>query len=121
MKLFSFYNSSGDFKVNAMDEEELRKSVRRQKFEKQGLSLATSQSGTNTGTGTSEDEDDASTPSGDNAERSLASTLGESAEIPPLQPSSSFILAALEGAPGLDRNDRSNIFVFHSFSSNQKF
>lgn len=95
-----------------MDEEELRKSVRRQKFEKQGLGLATSQSGTNTGTGTSDDEDDASTPSGDNAERSLASTLGESAELPPLQPSSSFILAALEGAPGLDRNDRSNFFFF---------
>lgn len=98
-----------------MDEEELRKSVRRQKFEKQGLSLAASQSGTNTGTGTSDDEDDASTPSGDNAERSLASTLGESAELPPLQPSSSFILAALEGAPGLDRNDRSNFFYFYSF------
>lgn len=91
-----------------MDEEELRKSVRRQKFEKQGLSLATSQSGTNTGTGTSDDEDDASTPSGDNAERSLASTLGESAELPPLQPSSSFLLQALDGPGGLgDRNDRS--------------
>lgn len=101
---------SGDFKVNAMNEEELRKSVRRQKFEKQGLSLATSPSGTNTGTGTSDDEDDASTPSGDNAERSLASTLGGSTENIPLQQSSSFLQAALDG-PGSfsDRSDRSMI------------
>lgn len=99
-----------------MDEEELRKSVRRQKFEKQGLSLATSQSGTNTGTGTSDDEDDASTPSGDNAERSLASTLdgqyldGSNENIVPLQPSSSFLQAALDGPGSLsDRGDRSKL------------
>ncbi|XP_031618833.1 uncharacterized protein LOC116337970 isoform X3 [Contarinia nasturtii] len=103
---------TGDFKVNAMNEEELRKSVRRQKFEKQGLSLTTSQSGTNTGTGTSDDEDDASTPSGDNAERSLASTLdgqylGGSNENIPLQQSSSFLQAALDGPGSLsDRGDR---------------
>lgn len=101
-----------------MNEEELRKSVRRQKFEKQGLSLATSPSGTNTGTGTSDDEDDASTPSGDNAERSLASTLGGSTEnIAPLQPSSSFLQAALDGPGSLsDRNDRGkhlNPFISH--------
>lgn len=94
-----------------MNEEELRKSVRRQKFEKQGLSLPMSQSGqsgTNTGTGTSDDEDDASTPSGDNGERSLASTLGGSTENIPLQPSSSFLLAALDGPGSLsDRGDRS--------------
>lgn len=96
-----------------MNEEELRKSVRRQKFEKQGLSLATSQSGTNTGTGTSDDEDDASTPSGDNAERSLASTLGGSNENIPLQTSSSFLQAALDGPGSLsDRGDRSELTPF---------
>lgn len=111
-----FYCFSGDFKVNAMNEEELRKSVRRQKFEKQGLSLATSQSGTNTGTGTSDDEDDASTPSGDNAERSLASTLGGSNENIPLQPSSSFLQAALDGPGSLsDRGDRSKLISFTEF------
>lgn len=96
-----------DFKVNAMDEEELRKSVRRQKFEKQGLTLPTSQSGTNTGTGTSDDEED-STPSGDLAERSLASTLAESTEqLAPLQ-SSTFLQAALDGPGGFpERGDRS--------------
>lgn len=89
-----------------MNEEELRKSVRRQKFEKQGLSLTASQSGTNTGTGTSDDEDDASTPSGDNAERSLASTLGGSTENIPA--STSFLQAALDGPGSLsDRGDRS--------------
>lgn len=95
-----------------MNEEELRKSVRRQKFAKQGLSLTTSQSGTNTGTGTgtSDDEDDASTPS-ENAERSLASTLGGSTEHIPLQPSSSFLQAALDGPGSLsDRGDRSTFF-----------
>lgn len=96
-----------------MNEEELRKSVRRQKFEKQGLSLTTSQSGTNTGTGTSDDEDDASTPSGDNAERSLASTLGGSNENIPLQTSSSFLQAALDGPGSLsDRGDRSKLTPF---------
>lgn len=91
-----------------MDEEELRKSVRRQKFEKQGLTLPTTQSGTNTGTGTSDDEED-STPSGDNAERSLASTLAESTEqLAPLQSQTSFLQAALDGPGGfLDRGDRS--------------
>lgn len=103
---------SSDFKVNAMNEEELRKSVRRQKFEKQGLTLPTSQSGTNTGTGTSDDEDD-STPSGDNAERSLASTLGGSSEhLAPLQASSTFLQLALDGPGSLsDRGDRSNYFI----------
>lgn len=105
-----------------MNEEELRKSVRRQKFEKQGLQLATSPSGTNTGTGTSDDEDDASTPSGDNAERSLASTLGGSTENIPLQTSSSFLQAALDGPGSLsDRGDRSKhknsslSFLFNAF------
>lgn len=37
-----------DFKVNAMNEEELRKSVRRQKFERQGLSLPTATTPTGT-------------------------------------------------------------------------
>lgn len=98
-----------------MDQEELRKSVRRQKFEKQGLTLATSPSGTNTGTGTSDDEDDASTPSGDNAERSLASTLGGSNEnIAPLQTSSSFLQQALDGPGGFgDRSDRSKSHENH--------
>lgn len=93
-----------------MPEEELRKSVRRQKFEKQGLTLPTSQSApsTGTGTGTSDDEDEASTPSGDNAERSLASTLGGSSESIPQ--SSTFLQMALDGPGSLsDRGDRSKI------------
>lgn len=109
--LFGFYHPFSDFKVNAMDEEELRKSVRRQKFEKQGLTLPTTQSApsTGTGTGTSDDEDEASTPSGDNAERSLASTLGGSSESIP-QASSTFLQAALDGPGSLsDRGDRSTI------------
>lgn len=97
-----------------MNEEELRKSVRRQKFERQGLSFATPLStapSTGTGTGTSDDEDDGSTPSGDNAERSLASTLGGSSESIPQQASSSFLQAALDGPGSLsDRGERS---IFH--------
>lgn len=90
-----------------MNEEELRTSVGRQKCEKQGLSLATSPSGTNIGTGTSDDEDDASTPSGDNAERSLSLTLGGNTENIPLQTSSSFLQAALDGPGSLsDHGDR---------------
>ncbi|KAI8124958.1 WD repeat-containing protein 62 [Lucilia cuprina] len=72
-----------DFKVTAMNEEELRKSVRRQKFEKAGLTLSGNGShtaSTGTGTGTSDTEDEGSTPSADNADRSLASTLGGSSE-----------------------------------------
>lgn len=101
-----------------MNEEELRKSVRRQKFERQGLQLVStplSQSGpsTGTGTGTSDDEDDGSTPSGDNADRSLASTLGGSTESIPQQiSSSSFLQAALDGPGSLsDRSDRSKKFI----------
>lgn len=96
-----------------MDEEELRKSVRRQKFEKQGLTLPTSQSGTNTGTGTSDDEED-STPSADLAERSLVTTLAESTEqLAPLQSQSSFLQAALDGPGGFpERNDRSMYTAF---------
>lgn len=109
--IFYFLNRP-DFKVNAMDEDELRKSVRRQKFEKQGLTLPTSQSGTNTGTGTSDDEED-STPSADLAERSLASTLAESTEqLAPLQSQSSFMQAALDGPGGFpERNDRSKCIL----------
>lgn len=96
-----------DFKVTAMNEEELRKSVRRQKFEKSGLQLATVASGngsthtasTGTGTGTSDTEDEGSTPSAENAERSLASTLGGSSENLP-QTSNSFLHAALPEGPG---------------------
>lgn len=94
--------------MNAMNEEELRKSVRRQKFEKQGLSLNITQGVTGAGTGTSDDEDDASTPSGDNAEQSLASTLGGSSENIPFQTSLTFLQAALDGPESLsDRGDRS--------------
>lgn len=58
---------------------------------------------------TTDDEDEGSTPSGDNAERSLASTLGGSSESIPQQSSSSFLQAALDG-PGVlsDRGERSN-------------
>lgn len=94
-----------------MNEDELRKSVRRQKFERQGLSLPTASTPT-TGTGTTDDEDEGSTPSGDNAERSLASTLGGSSESIPQQSSSSFLQAALDG-PGVlsDRGERSERFL----------
>lgn len=85
-----------------MKEDELRKSIRRQKLEKQGLSVSQiiTATATGTGTGTSDDEDDASTPSGDNAERSLASTLGGSSESIPHP--STFLQVALDG-PGSDR------------------
>ncbi|XP_013102942.1 mitogen-activated protein kinase-binding protein 1 isoform X6 [Stomoxys calcitrans] len=102
-----FYNNISpstptDFKVNAMNEEELRKSVRRQKFEKAGLTLSGNGShtaSTGTGTGTSDTEDEGSTPSAENADRSLASTLGGSSESIP-QTSSSFLQAALPDGPG---------------------
>lgn len=100
-----------DFKVNAMNEDELRKSVRRQKFEKLGLALKASEQSapsTGTGTGTSDTEDEGSTPSGENADRSLASTLGGSSESIPQQASSSFLQAALDGPGSLsDRSDKS--------------
>ncbi|KAL7740621.1 hypothetical protein ACLKA6_009502 [Drosophila palustris] len=106
-----FYNNLApstptDFKVTAMNEEELRKSVRRQKFEKSGLQLSTPSgngsshtASTGTGTGTSDTEDEGSTPSAENAERSLASTLGGSTENLP-QSSNSFLHAALPEGPG---------------------
>lgn len=97
----SFVNCS-DFKVNEMKEDELRKSIRRQKLEKQGLSVSQIITATaSAGTGTSDDEDDASTPSGDNAERSLASTLGGSSESIPHP--STFLQVALDG-PDLGRD-----------------
>ncbi|KAH8403058.1 hypothetical protein KR222_003763, partial [Zaprionus bogoriensis] len=107
-----FYNNMApstptDFKVTAMNEEELRKSVRRQKFEKSGLQLPTASgngsshtASTGTGTGTSDTEDEGSTPSAENAERSLASTLGGSSENLP-QSSNSFLHAALPEGPGM--------------------
>ncbi|KAH8412340.1 hypothetical protein KR009_001384 [Drosophila setifemur] len=109
-----FYNNLApstptDFKVTAMNEDELRKSVRRQKFEKTGLQLTNSTlsgngsshtASTGTGTGTSDTEDEGSTPSAENAERSLASTLGGSSENLP-QSSNSFLHAALPEGPGL--------------------
>lgn len=117
-----------------MKEDELRKSIRRQKLAKQvrrsicqgvnrliillltqGLSVsqilvATALPvGTGTGTGTSDDEDDnASTPSGDNAERSLASTLGGSSESIPKLSSSTFLQAALDGPGSLSDKERGN-------------
>ncbi|XP_037711242.1 mitogen-activated protein kinase-binding protein 1 isoform X12 [Drosophila subpulchrella] len=110
-----FYNNLApstptDFKVTAMNEDELRKSVRRQKFEKTGLQLTTSAlsgngsshtASTGTGTGTSDTEDEGSTPSAENAERSLASTLGGSSENLPQSSSNSFLHAALPEGPGL--------------------
>lgn len=99
-----------------MKEDELRKSMRRQKLEKQGLSVAilaqsASAASTGTGTGTSDDEDDASTPSGDNAERSLASTLGGSSESIPQHTSSTFLQAALDG-PGNHSDKERGKFEF---------
>ncbi|XP_039952737.1 uncharacterized protein LOC120769680 isoform X4 [Bactrocera tryoni] len=103
-----FYNNISpstptDFKVTAMNEDELRKSMRRQKFDKAGLTLpgngSTHTASTGTGTGTSDTEDEGSTPSAENAERSLASTLGGSSESIP-QAASSFLQAALPEGPG---------------------
>ncbi|XP_054743438.1 uncharacterized protein LOC129248047 isoform X4 [Anastrepha obliqua] len=103
-----FYNNISpgtptDFKVTAMNEDELRKSMRRQKFEKTGLTLpgngSTHTASTGTGTGTSDTEDEGSTPSAENAERSLASTLGGSSESIP-QTTSGFLQAALPEGPG---------------------
>nr|NP_001097050.1 WD repeat domain 62, isoform D [Drosophila melanogaster]ABV53599.1 WD repeat domain 62, isoform D [Drosophila melanogaster] len=108
-----FYNNLApstptDFKVTAMNEDELRKSVRRQKFEKSGLQLTPSALSGNgsshtasTGTGTSDTEDEGSTPSAENAERSLASTLGGSSENLPQSSTNSFLHAALPEGPGL--------------------
>ncbi|XP_043950237.1 mitogen-activated protein kinase-binding protein 1 isoform X9 [Drosophila biarmipes] len=110
-----FYNNMApstptDFKVTAMNEDELRKSVRRQKFEKAGLQLTPSAlsgngsshtASTGTGTGTSDTEDEGSTPSAENAERSLASTLGGSSENLPQSSSNSFLHAALPEGPGI--------------------
>lgn len=100
-----------DFKINEIDVNELRKSIRRQKLEKQGLSIAVqlqmqSAASTGTGTGTSDDEDEGSTPSGDNADRSLASTLGGSSESIPQQTSSTFLQAALDGPASLSDKER---------------
>lgn len=92
-----------DFKVTAMNEDELRKSVRRQKFEKVGLTLTGNGSSihaASTGTGTSDTEDEGSTPGTEHADRSLASTLGGSSESIP-HASSSFLQAALPDGPGM--------------------
>uniref|UniRef100_A0ABK8FRX5 MABP1/WDR62 second WD40 domain-containing protein n=1 Tax=Anopheles gambiae TaxID=7165 RepID=A0ABK8FRX5_ANOGA len=98
-----------DFKINEIDTNELRKSIRRQKLEKQGLSLAAQfqSAASGTGTGTSDDEDEGSTPSGDNADRSLASTLGGSSESIPQQTSSTFLQAVLDGPGSLSDRERS--------------
>lgn len=112
-----------------MNEDELRKSVRRQKFEKSGLQLTPSAlsgngsshtASTGTGTGTSDTEDEGSTPSAENAERSLASTLGGSSENLP-QTSNSFLHAALPEGPGLaspmERGTSSKMAFFRRFKS----
>jgi hypothetical protein len=91
-----------------MKEDELRKSIRREKLQKQGLSvsqiIAVTSSPGGGGGGTTDDEDDASTPSGDNAERSLASTLGGSSESIPHP--STFLQVALDGPGSLSDNSR---------------
>jgi hypothetical protein len=91
-----------------MKEDELRKSIRREKLQKQGLSvsqiIAVTSSPGGCGGGTTDDEDDASTPSGDNAERSLASTLGGSSESIPHP--STFLQVALDGPGSLSDNSR---------------
>lgn len=92
-----------------MNEDELRKSVRRQKFEKSticGAGVAVIGSGNglmnvaNAGIAiaTSDTEEEGSTPSADNADRSLVSTLGGSTESIP-QISNSFMQAALPDDP----------------------
>ncbi|XP_055682850.1 mitogen-activated protein kinase-binding protein 1 isoform X2 [Lutzomyia longipalpis] len=103
----------GDFKVNETNVEELRKSMRR-KTEKQRLQLSQSPSApsTGTGTGTSDEEDEASTPSGDNADRSLASTLGGSIESIPQ--ATSFLNAALDGPPSVSERGRNSLSTIHN-------
>lgn len=108
-----------------MNEEELRKSVRRQKFEKAGLTLSGNgghTASTGTGTGTSDTEDEGSTPSADNADRSLASTLGGSSESIP-QTSSSFLQAALPDSPGilLERGSTSKLTFEYNYFYLSKF
>ncbi|XP_055713007.1 uncharacterized protein LOC129807634 isoform X2 [Phlebotomus papatasi] len=102
-----------DFKVNETNVEELRKSMRR-KTEKQRLQLSQSPSApsTGTGTGTSDDEDEASTPSGDNADRSLASTLGGSIESIPQ--ATSFLNAALDGPSNGSERGRNSLSAIHN-------
>ena len=102
----TLHTTNSDFKVNEMKEDELRKSIRRQKLEKQGLSVSQiiAVTASNTGTNTSDDEDDASTPSGDNAERSLASTLGGSSESIPHP--STFLQVALDGPGSLSDHSK---------------
>ena len=102
----TLHTINSDFKVNEMKEDELRKSIRRQKLEKQGLSVSQiiAVTASNTGTNTSDDEDDASTPSGDNAERSLASTLGGSSESIPHP--STFLQVALDGPGSLSDHSK---------------
>lgn len=100
-----------EFKVNAMDEAELRKSIKRQKFEKSGLPLRASSAGT--GTGTSDTEDDASTPSAENADRSLESALGGSMEsISIQQDSSTFLQAALDGPSAFADRGSNSEYLF---------
>ncbi|XP_059616871.1 mitogen-activated protein kinase-binding protein 1 isoform X2 [Phlebotomus argentipes] len=102
-----------DFKVNETNVEELRKSMRR-KTDKQRLQLSQSPSApsTGTGTGTSDDEDEASTPSGDNADRSLASTLGGSIESIPQ--ATSFLNAALDGPSNSAERGRNSLSAIHN-------
>lgn len=108
-----------------MKEDELRKSMRRQKLEKQGLSVSQIITATAAAI-TSDDEDELSTPSGDNAERSLASTLGGSIESIPHP--STFLQVALDG-PGsdLDRkekdygNNKRYYVIFYYFVSKMSF
>lgn len=101
---YKFLLFDSDFKVNEMDASELRKSLRKQKLERQGLTLSTLS--LTQATGTSDDEDEASTPSGDNAERSLASTFGGSTDNIPQETSSTFLQAALDG-PGRLQSEKS--------------
>lgn len=102
-----------DFTVNAMDVDELRKSQRRHKQAKKAATIGTNGGSSLTvklnqdliASGASvsgsqdsdDDEDDASTPSGDNADRSLASTLGGSTESLNAAGGKGFLQTALDG------------------------
>lgn len=104
-----------------MKEDELRKSIRRQKLEKQGLSVSqiiTATASVGAGTGTSDDEDDASTPSGDNAERSLASTLGGSSESIPHP--STFLRVALDGPESDSGRDKERGLLINRLDARMK-
>ncbi|XP_055386615.1 mitogen-activated protein kinase-binding protein 1 [Condylostylus longicornis] len=102
-----------DFKVNEMNKEELKKTARKNKFDKKILISNSSAGGispsvSDTNTCLSDTDDGGSTPSGENADRSLNSALGGSFENIPQRASSQFLQIAIDGPQTLSaRNNES--------------